>query len=145
MVSFATFPSFSGWPVHKQLHIKSMAVTQAKLTPSETLLAYAEIGANNGTDVPIAQQPTAFPTFSDWEAHKRYHVSQMSVAQADTHCVYVVATDDIEQNFNRCRLCSERFKLVFHQEEEEWVYQSCKVLDGQPYHFPLCWEYAHEC
>lgn len=135
LVSLDTFPSFSDWPVHKQVRVRSMSVAQA-----ENPLACVGIQANNGTHVPIA-----FPTFSDWRAHKRLHVSHMSVAQVDTGCVYVVVTEDIEQNFNRCGLCSERFKLVFHQDEEEWVYRSCKVLHGQPYHFPDCWEFAHEC
>lgn len=147
MLPFTTFPTFSGWPVHKQLYVKSMSIAQRKLTPDELREAYDEIGVNNRGRESVAKQPGSFPTFSDWGALKRLHVNHMSVAQADTESVYVVVKEgsDLEIYFKSCRLCSERFKLVFHQDEKEWVYRTCKMLHGQPYHFPLCWEVAHEC
>lgn len=147
MVPCTTFPTFSGWPVHKQLYVKSMSIAQRELNYDELREAYDEIGVNNGGHESVARHPDRFPSFGDWGATKRLHVNHMSVTQADTDSVYVVVKDgsDLEIDFKSCRLCSERFKLTFHQDEEEWVYPSCKMLHGQPYHFPLCWEFAHEC
>ncbi|CAN0048807.1 unnamed protein product [Scytosiphon promiscuus] len=119
---------------------------QADLTGSEVSEFYDEM-ESNARKVSSAASPIDFPTFGDWSFSKRLQLNSMSEDQADADSVYVVVKDgsDMENYFQRCRLCSERFKLVFNQDEEEWVYARCKVLHGQPYHFPICWEYAHEC
>lgn len=147
IIPCTTFPTFSDWPVHKQVYVRLMSIAQCELTNDERREAHDEIELNNGGRESVAKHPGRFPTFSDWGAYRRLHVNHMSVAQADTDSTYVVVKEgsDLEIDFKSCRLCSERFKLVFDQDEEEWVYPSCKMLHGQPYHFPICWEYAHEC
>lgn len=85
----------------------------------------------------------SFPTFKDWPTCKIFYVNHMSVAQKDTDKELVVVSDEYHQKFSRCAMCSERFVLTFDLSLEAWVYKSCRELRGVPYHFPLCWQYAH--
>lgn len=45
---------------------------------------------------------------------------------------------------NICEICNERFRMTFRHEEEEWVFDDCKEVNGVVYHYPLCYEVATE-
>ena len=85
-----------------------------------------------------------FPTFVDWPRCKIFYVNHMSVAQENSHAENIIVTEEFEAKFSSCSLCSQKFTLAFDTSLEEWVYKQCKILGGIPYHFPLCFEYAHE-
>lgn len=87
--------------------------------------------------------PTTFPTFERWPRYKLFFLRNMSLKQKgqDKHDVIIV-TEEMERNFPRCRMCSEKLNMCYDVDVEDWVYRDCKISDGVPYHFPLCWDYA---
>lgn len=86
----------------------------------------------------------SFPTFKGWPRCKIFYANNMSVDQENSRDELIVVSEAYREKFSRCTMCSQRFALTFDQSLEEWVYRGCRELNGVPYHFPLCWEYAHE-
>jgi len=86
----------------------------------------------------------SFPTFKGWSRSKLFYANNMSVVQEKSNHELIVVSEAYRSKFSRCAMCSERFAQTFDTSLEEWVYKGCKELNGVPYHFPLCWEYAHD-
>ena len=82
-----------------------------------------------------------FPRFSGWPSTKIYFLENMAWKKLDDKKHYVVVPDDEGNKMTyTCVLCKARFPLVFHQDEEEWVFDDCEIHEGVIYHYPLCYE-----
>lgn len=86
--------------------------------------------------------PTRFPSFEGWRRYKIFFLNNMSLRQKDDNTREVVVTEEMQARFSNCPLCSERFSMSYNIEVEDWVYANCRMLGEEPFHFPLCWDYA---
>ena len=84
---------------------------------------------------------TSFPDFEEWPTHKLYFLNHMSLKQEERNHTLIV-TEEIQDLYSKCPLCSERFHMKYDCDEEEWIYTDCELWKNIPYHYPLCWEYA---
>lgn len=90
-----------------------------------------------------------FPVFSGWPSNKVYFLENMAWEQHQDSETddkkYVVITKDMEEGLMyNCAICTQKLCMVFHQDEEEWVFDNCKQYEGVVYHFPLCYEVGVE-
>ena len=83
-----------------------------------------------------------FPQFLGWPPRKVYFLENMSCEQVgDQGPSYFVITKERDDNINyTCEICKQRFDMAFNQEEEEWVFNESKEVNGIVYHYPLCYE-----
>ena len=88
-----------------------------------------------------------FPQFLGWPPRKVYFLENMACEQVpkevDEGPSYVIVTNEMSDdiNFNyTCDICKQRLVMTFNHEEEEWVFNDSKGVNGVVYHYPLCYE-----
>lgn len=93
-----------------------------------------------------------FPQFFGWPSCKVYFLENMAWEQLRQEFQsqqeveeepYVVITKDMDDTVKyNCEICTEKLRMDFDQEIEEWVFRDCKGVNGTVYHYPLCYEVA---
>ncbi|CAN0247721.1 unnamed protein product [Ectocarpus sp. 6 AP-2014] len=120
-----SFPKFYGWPV-------SSFRNDDLVLSSTCSLRYVWCGVCYKW----------FPELSRYHAcattQAPHHQQSDVTEESDTEeqSAYVVATEDNE-HLSRCNLCTDRMRMNFRQDIEEWVYMDCVEHEGVLVH-KLC-------
>ncbi|CAM9555371.1 unnamed protein product [Ectocarpus sp. 8 AP-2014] len=109
-----SFPRFYGWPV------SPFRNDDLVLSSNTCSLRYVWCGVCYKW----------FPELS------RYHACVTEESDTEEQSVYVVATEDNE-HLSRCNLCTDRMRMDFRQDINEWVYMDCVEHEGVLVH-KLC-------
>lgn len=83
-----------------------------------------------------------FPQFLGWPSRKVYFLENMSCGQVRHQGPsYFIITKETDDRINHtCEICKQRLAMAFNEEEEEWVFNDAKEVNGIVYHYPLCYE-----
>lgn len=128
-----SFPAFHGWTVsafrYGNVVLSSTATVRYVWCGACKWVPYCSRG-HECTVTPVPQrQEFKIATASD-SASVPEEVASME------ECMYVIATEKFSDIYT-CSLCTQRMRLEFLQEIEEWVYMDCVEHEGVPIH-KLC-------
>ena len=149
-----SFPAFHGWPLSSLDIVQSSTASVRYIccgacyewVPTcsryhNCLSKRSHAHLISDTDVTAATAATsaasaALTTDSTIDYDNNPFSKDLGVEENTKQSVYVVVTDDNE-DADICSICSQRMRLEFIQDIEEWVFMDCVERDGVPVH-ELC-------
>jgi hypothetical protein len=144
--TYDNFPLFRGWPSDKVFFLENMAWEQHFQQQYQQQHHHLHQQLQTQYSHPYYQQAQQAQQADSQQAHNQHEedeVDQVGGSEDGQDTKHtVVLTDDMDDILHKCTICNQRFLMMFDQDEEEWVFDECKMYDGTVYHFPFCYEIA---